>query len=159
MKINEVLENMPNLLESEKKMNSLFSDFYTNDKARINRMMLAYKEGIFQSILNEKNTEFDKNSIINRMVSFHDMREDKAKEAVNDWYLIIDNKVISAYKKYQKEKELKNQVENDIACKRNEKSNLISDACRHSTRVGGCRQGVPLFACHRQRCACGIRLG
>ena len=85
MKINEVLENMPNLLESEKKMNSLFSDFYTNDKARINRMMLAYKEGIFQSILNEKNTEFDKNSIINRMVSFHDMREDKAKEAVNDW--------------------------------------------------------------------------
>ena len=123
MKINEVLENMPNLLESEKKMNSLFSDFYTNDKARINRMMLAYKEGIFQSILNEKNTEFDKNSIINRMVSFHDMREDKAKEAVNDWYLIIDNKVISAYKKYQKEKELKNQVENDIACKRNEKSN------------------------------------
>ena len=42
MKINEVLENMPNLLESKKKMNSLFSDFYKNDKARINRMMLAY---------------------------------------------------------------------------------------------------------------------
>ena len=104
----DIFVNRPDLLDDEKKLKSTFSDFYAGNEAKIRRMMKAYEIGALTSLVDGKTDDFEKKRLIDRLVNLHDMREEKATDAINEWLKICSPKVLSAYRSYLSNK--KNQV-------------------------------------------------
>lgn len=100
MKLSDVFLNHPELLSDQKKLRSVFADYYENDTATINRMLKAYEIGILDTLQKEDQSPFEKQILIDKLVSQHDMMQDKADEAIEEWYAIANASVINAYKNY-----------------------------------------------------------
>ena len=104
MKLSDILLNRPDLLDKKSILKGVFSDFYAGDEAHVNRMIKAYESGVFAALLDGKSSDFERKKLIDRLVNLHDMQEQKAADAVNEWFAICPPQVISAYQKYLKEK-------------------------------------------------------
>lgn len=104
MELKEVFEKRPDILDSDKKIKSVLADFYAGDTAKINRMMKAYEVGVVASLLSGKDATFEKQKLVDLLVTQHDMVDVRAKEAIDEWYVIVSKKALSEYKKYQKAK-------------------------------------------------------
>ena len=120
MNLSEVLMNRPDILADEKKLKSLFADFYAGNNSMTNRMMIAYEVGILDAILGGEEVHFCKQKLTDRIVNVYDMQESKAKEAVDEWFAIITKGVANAYLVYIKEKEAED-VKQKEALEREEK--------------------------------------
>ena len=107
MDLSQIFISRPDLLDDEKKLKSVFSDFYANDISRINRMMKAYEVGVLEALVNGKDSDLERKKLIDRLVTLHDMQETKAAEAINEWVKICSKKVITEYKKFLSEKKQK----------------------------------------------------
>ncbi len=107
MELSEIFVDHPDLLDDEKKLKSAFSDFYAGDEAKIGRMMKGYEIGVLTSLANGKTDDFEKKRLIDRLVDKHDMREEKAVDAITEWFTICPPKVISAYLTYLADKKKK----------------------------------------------------
>lgn len=109
MELSKVFINRPDILNDEKKLRSVFADFYKNDVSKVNRMMRAYEIGVLSPYLSDDtDAEMEKKKLIDLLVRLHDMQPEKAKEAVDDWDHICTKKVIEEYKKYLQITEQKN---------------------------------------------------
>ena len=104
MRLSDVFENRPDLLDDDKRIKGVFADFYAGDEAKVRRMMKAYEIGVLSSILDGKTNDFERKKLINRLVNLHDMQEQRAAEAVKEWFVICPPSVVSAYQKHLKEK-------------------------------------------------------
>lgn len=120
MNLSEVLINRPDIIADEKKLKSLFADFYAGNKSMTNRMMIAYEVGILDAILSGEEVHFCKQKLTDKIVNVYDMQENKAKEAVDEWFAIITNSVSSAYLVYLKERDEENSKQRE-ALEREEK--------------------------------------
>ena len=112
MKLSDVFLNRPELLSDQKKLRSVFADYYENDTVTINRMLKAYEIGILDTLQKEDQNPFEKQILIDKLVSQHDMMQDKADEAIEEWYAIANASVINAYKSYifkKKQEEIEEQ--------------------------------------------------
>ena len=107
MRLSDIFENRPGLLEDKNRIKSVFADYYAGDEAKVRRMMKAYEIGVLSSILDGKCDDFERKRLINRLVNLHDMQEQRAAEAVQEWFVICPPSVVSAYKKYLIEKQEK----------------------------------------------------
>ena len=107
MDLSQIFISRPDLLDDEKKLKSVFSDFYANDIGRINRMMKAYEVGVLDVLVNGKDFDLERKKLIERLVTLHDMQETRAAEAINEWVKICSKKVIAEYKKFLSEKKRK----------------------------------------------------
>ncbi|MDF2872840.1 MAG: RecQ family ATP-dependent helicase [Anaerocolumna sp.] len=107
MNLSEVFLGRPDLLADENKLKSVFADFYNGEAPRINRMMKAYEIGILDTIISDEKNTFDKQKLIDKLVSQHDMVDSKAKEAIDEWYKIVTMKVVVEYRKYLTERQQK----------------------------------------------------
>ena len=106
MDLSKVFINRPDLLDDEKKIKNALSDFYGSDISKINRMIKAYEIGIIGSIKRASNSDIEKKKLVSKLVSLHDMQEEKAKDAVNEWWKICTKKVLQEYEKYLSKIEL-----------------------------------------------------
>lgn len=104
MSLSQIFTARPDILDDEKKLKSTFSDFYSNDISKINRMMKAYEIGVLDALINNKDSDLEKQKLINRLVTLHDMQQAKATEAVDEWFMICEKKVIVEYQKYLSDK-------------------------------------------------------
>ena len=104
MGLSDVFEKRPDLLDDEKKLKGVFADFYAGDEAKVRRMMKAYEIGVLDSLLEGKTTDFDQKKLIDKLVNLHDMQEQRATEAISEWFMLCPPRVIIAYQEYLKEK-------------------------------------------------------
>lgn len=123
MDLSQIFISRPDLLDDEKKLKSAFSDFYANDIGRINRTMKAYDVGVFEALVNGKDSDLEKKKLINRLVTLHDMQEMKAAEAINEWVKICSKKVIAEYKKFLSEKKQKEIEQKEEKAKKEQAQN------------------------------------
>lgn len=136
MNLSDVFLGRPDLLDDEKKLKSVFADYFASDTAKINRMMKAYEVGVLDTLKKEKPEPFEKQMLIDRLVNQHDMQENKASEAVEEWFVIANNAVIKAYREYlntkksekeekQKQQEKQIQIELNKAQKAREDQKIL----------------------------------
>ena len=111
MKLSDIFLSRPDLLGDENKLKSVFADYYTGDTAKINRMMKAYEIGILDTLIGDRKTLFERQILIDKLVNQHDMVEEKATDAIEEWNRIVNSQVALAYNNYlaAKEKERKEQ--------------------------------------------------
>lgn len=136
MNLSDVFLGRPDLLDDEKKLKSVFADYFASDTAKINRMMKAYEVGVLDTLKKEKPEPFEKQMLIDRLVNQHDMQENKATEAVEEWFAIANKAVIKAYREYlntkksekeekQKQQEKQIQIELNKAQKAREDQKIL----------------------------------
>ena len=123
MDLSQIFISRPDLLDDEKKLKSVFSDFYANDISRINRMMKAYEVGVLEALVNGKDSDLERKKLIDRLVTLHDMQETKAAEAINEWVKICSKKVIAEYKKFLSEKKQKEIEQKEEKAKKEQAQN------------------------------------
>ena len=123
MDLSQIFISRPDLLDDEKKLKSVLSDFYANDISRINRMMKAYEVGVLEALVNGKDSDLERKKLIDRLVTLHDMQETKAAEAINEWVKICSKKVIAEYKKFLSEKKQKETEQKEEKAKKEQGQN------------------------------------
>lgn len=104
MTLSDIFVDRPDLLDDEKKLKSIFSDFYAGNEAKIRRMIKAYEIGVLDSMVDGKTDDFEKKKLIDRLVYLHDMQEEKAIDAVKEWFKICSPEAVSAYRTYLADK-------------------------------------------------------
>ena len=104
MTLSDIFVDRPDLLDDEKKLKSIFSDFYAGNEAKIRRMIKAYEIGVLDSMVDGKTDDFEKKKLIDRLVNLHDMQEEKAIDAVKEWFKICSPEAVSAYRTYLADK-------------------------------------------------------
>ena len=104
MGLSEVFVKRPDLLDDEKLLKGVFSDFYADNEAKVRRMMKAYEIGVWAAILDGKTNDFEKKKLIDKLVNLHDMQVLRAEEAVQEWFVICSPAVVAAHKKHLDEK-------------------------------------------------------
>lgn len=108
MELSEFFINNPAVLDDENKLKATFADYYNGNEIKIRTMMTAYESGILSALKTQKTSDFDKNNQINMLVNHWGMQEERAEEAINEWYRICPDAVVDAYADYLEEK--KNQA-------------------------------------------------
>lgn len=115
MRLSDVLTSRPDILTDRKKISGLLSDFYNADQAKVNRMIVAFDCGVFDLALNNKNTEFDRKALVDKLVTQKNMDQAKAIDAVTSWYSILSAEVLTEYRFYKERAEKQKKIEKDKA--------------------------------------------
>ena len=104
MELADYFINNPKVLDDENDLKAIFADYYKGDELKIRIMMTAYASGILLALVNQKTSDFDRDNQINVLVNQWGMQQEKAKEAINEWYRICPGTVVDAYKAYLEKK-------------------------------------------------------
>ena len=116
LNLSEIFIEHPFVLVDKDKLKNVLADFYMGDTARVNRMMRAYEIGVISMLSMQTDIEIEKKKIISSMVMIHDMQEEKAREAVDEWERICTKEVISKYIDFIQEKDWSSDEESKIKC-------------------------------------------
>lgn len=109
MDLKKILRQRPEILSDSIKIKSLLGDEYNGDTAKVNRMMKAYDRGIVERLLQGSDNSLTRGLLVSQLVTEEDMIKEKAEWAVDAWFAILDNAVLTSYRKYCAEQDRKKQ--------------------------------------------------